>query len=122
MYKSPFLDNRDYLFENSVGFVVYDKFPVTEGHCLVVSRRIYSDYFDSSHEEIVGLNDLLFKTKKFLDKKFKPSGYNVGINCKKAGGQTIEHLHIHLIPRYLDDVEDPTGGVRGVIPHKQKYQ
>tara|TARA_B100000886_G_C20425372_1_gene493691 strand:- start:278 stop:646 length:369 start_codon:yes stop_codon:yes gene_type:complete len=122
MYKSPFLDNRDYLFENSVGFVVYDKFPVTEGHCLVVSRRIYSDYFDSSHEEIVGLNDLLFKTKKFLDKKFKPSGYNVGINCKKAGGQTIEHLHIHLIPRYLDDVEDPAGGVRGVIPHKQKYQ
>ncbi len=121
MYKSPFLDNRDYLFENSVGFVVYDKFPVTEGHCLVVSRRIYSDYFDSSHEELVGLNDLLFKTKKFLDKKFKPSGYNVGINCKKAGGQTIEHLHIHLIPRYIDDVEDPAGGVRGVIPHKQKY-
>ena len=102
--------------------MIFDKYPVSEGHCLVVPKRLYSNYFDSSEDEIIGLNRLLFKTKKFLDEKFNPSGFNVGINCGEVSGQTINHLHIHIIPRYPKDVEDPTGGVRGVIPKKQKYK
>ena len=122
MSESPFLDNRERIFENSVGFVIFDKFPVSKGHCLVIPNRVYSDYFDSSEEEIIGLNKLLFKTKKYLDEKFNPSGFNVGINCGKVSGQTVDHLHIHIIPRYPKDVDDPTGGIRCVIPNKQKYK
>ena len=122
MSESPFLDNRERIFENSVGFVIFDKFPVSKGHCLIIPNRVYSDYFDSSEEEIIGLNKLLFKTKKYLDEKFNPSGFNVGINCGKVSGQTVDHLHIHIIPRYPKDVDDPTGGIRCVIPTKQKYK
>jgi len=122
MSESPFLDNRERIFENSVGFVIFDKFPVSKGHCLIIPNRVYSDYFDSSEEEILGLNKLLFKTKKYLDEKFNPSGFNVGINCGKVSGQTVDHLHIHIIPRYPKDVDDPTGGIRCVIPNKQKYK
>ena len=120
-FKSPFLDNRERIFENSSGFVIFDKFPVSEGHCLVVPHRVYSNYFDSTDDEVIGLNHLLFKTKEFLVKKFDPPGFNIGINCGEVSGQTVDHLHIHIIPRYHNDVEDPTGGVRGVIPSKQKY-
>ena len=120
-YKSPFLDERDRLFENEIGFVIYDKYPVNEGHCLVIPNRVYSEYFDSTPEEIRGLNELLFKTKDYLDKEYKPTGYNIGINCGEDSGQTVFHLHIHIIPRYKGDMDDPTGGVRGVIPSKQKY-
>ena len=122
MSESPFLENRERIFENSIGFVIFDKFPVSKGHCLIIPNRIYSDYFDSSEEEIIGLNNLLFKTKKYLDEKFNPSGFNVGINCGKVSGQTVDHLHIHIIPRYPKDVDDPTGGIRCVIPNKQKYK
>ena len=122
MSESPFLDNRERIFENSVGFVIFDKFPVSKGHCLIVPNRIYSDYFNSTEEEIIGLNNLLFKTKKYLDEKFNPSGFNIGINCGKVSGQTVDHLHIHIIPRYPKDVDDPTGGIRCVIPNKQKYK
>ena len=122
MSESPFLNNRERIFENSVGFVIFDKFPVSKGHCLIIPNRVYSDYFDSSEEEIIGLNNLLFKTKKYLDEKFNPSGFNVGINCGKVSGQTVDHLHIHIIPRYPKDVDDPTGGIRCVIPNKQKYK
>ena len=118
---SPFLDNRERIFENSTGFVIFDKFPVSEGHCLVVPRRVYSNYFDSTDDEVIELNHLLFQTKEFLVKKFDPPGFNIGINCGEVSGQTVDHLHIHIIPRYHNDVEDPTGGVRGVIPSKQKY-
>ena len=122
MTDSPFLEKRNRIFENSAGFVIFDKYPVSKGHCLVVPKRLYSNYFDSSEDEIIGLNKLLFKTKKFLDEKYNPSGFNIGINCGKVSGQTINHLHIHIIPRYPKDVDDPTGGVRGVIPEKQKYK
>jgi len=120
-YQSPFLDNRERLFENEIGFVIYDGYPVSKGHCLIIPNRVYPDYFESTPEEIKGLNELIFMTKEFLDKEYKPSGYNIGVNCGEDSGQTVFHLHIHLIPRYKGDVEDPRGGVRGVIPSKQKY-
>ena len=118
---SPFLDKREKIFENSIGFVIFDKYPVNKGHCLIVPHRVYSDYFESTKEELVGLNELLFLTKNYLQNNFNPSGFNIGVNCGRDSGQTVDHLHIHLIPRYPNDIEDPTGGVRGVIPEKQKY-
>jgi hypothetical protein len=72
MVESPFLDNRERVLESSVGFVIYDKYPVNEGHCLIIPHRVYSNYFDSSNEEIEGLNQLLFDTKKILDGKYSP--------------------------------------------------
>ena len=120
-YKSPFLDNRERLFENELGFVIYDGFPVSKGHCLIIPKRVYPDYFESTEEEVIGLQQLVIETKKIIDEKYRPDGYNVGINCGEVGGQTVSHVHIHLIPRYIGDMDDPKGGVRGVIPSKQKY-
>jgi len=120
LFQSPFLD-KEKIIETDIGFVIYDGFPVSQGHCLVVPHRVYSDYFDSTQEEIIGLQRLVTETKKYLDKKYKPDGYNIGVNCGVVGGQTVPHVHIHLIPRYRGDVIDPRGGVRGVIPSKQKY-
>ena len=82
---------------------------------------VYSDYFESTNEEVIGLQKLVLETKKILDEKFQPDGFNVGINSGETGGQTVPHVHIHLIPRYKGDMENPRGGVRGVIPSKQKY-
>jgi len=120
LFQSPFLD-KEKIIETNIGFVIYDGFPVSQGHCLVVPHRVYSDYFESTQEEIIGLQKLVTETKKYLDKKYKPDGYNIGVNCGVVGGQTVPHVHIHLIPRYRGDVIDPRGGVRGVIPSKQKY-
>ena len=122
MFESPFLKNRDRLLENSVGFVIYDGFPVSEGHCLIIPHRIYSNYFDSTAEELEGLQNLLLKTKTLLDTKFSPDGYTIGINCGKFGGQTVAHVHIHLIPRRHKDIQNPEGGIRGVIPSKRIYK
>ena len=118
---SPFLKDKDRIFENTVGFVIYDKFPVNKGHCLIIPKREYADYFDSTKEEIEGLNKLLFQTKDFIKKKYNPDGFNVGINSGKQAGQTVFHMHIHLIPRYKNDVDNPRGGVRNVIPGKGDY-
>ena len=120
-YQSPFLDNRERLFENELGFVIYAGFPVSKGHCLIIPKREYADYFESTKEEIEGLNELLFQTKDFIKKKYNPDGFNVGINSGKDAGQTIFHMHIHLIPRYKNDVDNPRGGVRGIIPSKKEY-
>ena len=120
-FKSPFLEKKERLLENEVGFVIYDGFPVSKGHCLIVPHRVYSDYFESTNEEVIGLQKLVLETKKLLDGKFQPDGFNVGINSGETGGQTVPHVHIHLIPRYKGDMENPRGGVRGVIPSKQKY-
>ena len=69
----------------------------------------------------MGLNELLVKAKNYAQERFSPDGFNVGINCGETAGQTVMHMHIHLIPRYKNDIDDPRGGVRGVIPSKQKY-
>ena len=119
-FESPFL-SKPRLLESEIGFVIYDGFPVSEGHCLIVPHRVYANYFDSTEEEIVGLQALVVEAQKLLREKFSPDGFNVGINCGEAAGQTVPHMHIHVIPRYKGDMDDPRGGVRGVIPSKQKY-
>lgn len=109
------------LMESELAYAVFDKFPVNPGHSLVIPKKHTADYFDLTPGEQNACWDLVNKIKAILDQKFCPDGYNVGINNLTAAGQTVAHVHIHIIPRYLGDVEKPEGGVRGVIPGKKDY-
>jgi diadenosine tetraphosphate (Ap4A) HIT family hydrolase len=117
----PFCNQTNILYQNEYWFSIYDKFPVTDGHILIIPSRHYSNYFESNQKELDSFNDILFEVKRILQKEYNPDGFNVGFNVNQEGGQTIFHTHIHVIPRYKGDVVDPEGGVRGVIPEKRKY-
>lgn len=106
---------------NDLAVVVRDGFPVSKGHSLVIPRRHVGSWFDVTPEEQRALLELLGRARRQLDGEFSPDGYNIGINDGPAAGQTVRHLHIHLIPRYAGDTEDPRGGVRWVFPHKAAY-
>ena len=105
-------------------FIIRDTaYPVTEHHTLIITNRHVSDFFELNNEENIELNQILKDQKKELkDLDSNISGFNVGVNIGKDAGQSIMHCHIHLIPRRKGDVEDPRGGVRGVIPERQKYR
>ena len=109
------------IITEAVGFVVLDQYPVNKGHCLIIPNQHYPTYFDVPQKTQIHLWELVNRAKQWVDEKYHPDGYNIGINAGKIAGQTIMHLHIHLITRYQGDMEDPRGGVRGVIPSKQKY-
>lgn len=115
------IEKNRIIIENETTLAIYDGFPVSKGHMLIIPKRHISDYFESESSDREGLWQLVDDCKKYLDEQFKPDGYNVGINCGYAAGQTVMHLHIHLIPRYTGDIENPRGGVRGVIPDKRIY-
>ena len=117
----PFCDARQAVLENELAYARYDGFPVNDGHLLLVPRRHVSDYFDTTEAEKQALQELLERGKSLLDGEKSPDGYNFGVNCGQAAGQTVMHVHVHLIPRYDGDMDDPRGGIRGVIPKKQKY-
>lgn len=121
---SPFLigeEPRELIVETATVFSFYDKFPVSQGHTLVVPKRLVSNYFDLSPKEQTALWIVVNEVKKILQEKYNPDGFNIGINVNKEAGQTIWHCHIHIIPRYLGDVEKPRGGVRCVILSKKDY-
>ncbi|MDC0472427.1 HIT family protein [Pelagibacteraceae bacterium] len=105
-------------------FIIRDTaYPVTQHHTLIITNRHIEDFFDLTDSEIVNLNKIMKEQKKELLKLDKTiTGFNVGVNIGKDAGQSIKHCHIHLIPRRKGDVGDPQGGVRGVIPSKQKYK
>jgi diadenosine tetraphosphate (Ap4A) HIT family hydrolase len=100
---------------------LWDSYPVSPGHALLVPCRHVPTWFDASENERAALLALLDVAKAEIDKRFRPDGYNIGINCGAAAGQTVFHLHVHLIPRFAGDVADPRGGVRYVIPAKANY-
>ena len=106
---------------NEFGVTIRDGFPISPGHTLVIPKRHTGSWFAISGEEQLGLMELLGNAQKVLQEEFKPDGYNIGINDGPAAGQTVPHLHLHLIPRYKGDQEDPRGGVRWIIPEKAKY-
>lgn len=106
---------------NEIGLVIRDGFPVSSGHTLIIPRRHVSSFFEITEDDRVGLMALVATAKAKLDKEFHPAAYNLGINDGVAAGQTVPHLHIHLIPRYAGDQTDPRGGVRWVIPEKADY-
>ncbi len=113
--------NKELLYEDDLVFAIYDAYPVTKGHILVIVKRHIESYFQTTKEERRALDKAIFTLKSILDKETMPDGYNIGINNGRAAGQTVMHLHIHLIPRYNGDTKDPRGGVRGVIANRQKY-
>lgn len=107
--------------ESATCVAFYDGYPVSPGHALIIPKRHVASYFDLTNHEREAMNVMLQYVRKKLDERFHPDGYNIGINVNEAAGQSVFHCHMHLIPRYKGDVANPKGGVRGVIPEKQKY-
>jgi len=113
--------NTQILFENQTGFVIRDGFPITKGHTLIIPKHHVGSFFDITQAQRQDLFTLVDLAKADLQTQYQPQGYNIGINDGEAAGQTIPHLHIHLIPRYTVQGKDPRGGVRWVIPEKADY-
>jgi diadenosine tetraphosphate (Ap4A) HIT family hydrolase len=109
------------ILSNQQAVAVADGFPISPGHTLIIPRRHIESIFETNSEEANALILLLAEAKNFVDKEFKPDGFNIGVNDGPAAGQTIPHLHIHLIPRFTGDRPDPRGGVRWIIPEKADY-
>jgi diadenosine tetraphosphate (Ap4A) HIT family hydrolase len=109
------------LFRNEAAVALRDAYPVTPGHTLVIPVRHVASFFDATPHERSSMLALLDTAKQQLQAEFSPAGYNIGINDGAAAGQTIRHLHMHLIPRYAGDSTDPRGGVRWVVPDKADY-
>lgn len=115
------LEPHRVLYEDDTVAIYKDGFPVSPGHTVIIPKRHFPTLFEASDGEQLALLKALNQAKRILDELHQPDGYNVGINHGKAGGQSVPHLHIHLIPRYLGDKADPRGGVRWVLPDKAKY-
>jgi diadenosine tetraphosphate (Ap4A) HIT family hydrolase len=120
----PFCDlaSRELVAENELTAAFRDGFPVNPGHTLIIPRRHVAAWFEARRDEQVAILDLVDQVKARLDDKLRPAGYNLGTNAGTAAGQTILHLHLHVIPRFEGDVDDPTGGVRFVIPARGNYK
>lgn len=116
-----FIKNKEKIAENNSCLAFFDEFPVSYGHVLIISKRHAHTFFDLTKFEQYDMIDLLNRCKTIIDNVYKPQGYNIGLNCDTVAGQSVMHVHMHLIPRYLGDVEDPRGGIRGVIPNKKSY-
>jgi superfamily II DNA or RNA helicase/diadenosine tetraphosphate (Ap4A) HIT family hydrolase/HKD family nuclease len=115
------IDPSEWVDSNDLAFAIRDKFPVSPGHTLVIPKRVIATWWEATREEQQAIFDLVDRVKEILDHELSPDGYNVGFNAGAAAGQTIDHLHIHVIPRYAGDMTDPRGGVRHVIPSKGNY-
>jgi len=111
-----FCQKNDLIMENDLAKAFWDLHPVRRGHLLIVPKQHYATYFDIPAATRVAMDQLLTQAKAYLDQKYQPAGYNIGINTGTAAGQTIMHAHVHLIPRYRGDVKDPRGGIRKMIP------
>jgi diadenosine tetraphosphate (Ap4A) HIT family hydrolase len=115
------LEGRELVWSSEFAVGFRDGFPVSQGHTLIVPRRHVATYFEVTPWEQQAVWQGVRTVKDQLDNEFAPAGYNVGFNDGEAAGQTVMHLHVHVIPRFEGDVDDPRGGVRGVIQAKQKY-
>ena len=113
--------DRELLTESARAFAIFDKYPVSGGHALIVPKVHLADYFGLDDRTQTACWMLANRVREIVGERFNPDGFNVGINIGEAGGQTVDHVHLHLIPRYDGDVENPRGGVRAVIPGKADY-
>src|SRR5881396_1919903 len=122
--RTPFLEvpEAEWLAANSLAFAIRDRYPVSPGHTLVITRRVVPTWFDATAAEQSAILELVEEVKRGLDASVTPpDGYNVGFNVGEAAGQTVPHLHVHVIPRYRGDVDDPRGGIRHVIASRGNY-
>jgi len=109
------------LIDRSLAVARRDTYPVSDGHTLIIPRRHVVSFFDTTEDERRAMLQLLVEAKALLDRAHRPDGYNIGINDGQAAGQTVMHLHIHLVPRYRGDKADPRGGIRALFPEKAAY-
>ncbi len=116
-----FIPNKKPIYENELAAAYFDEFPVNKGHTLIITKRHTETFFSTTNEEKEKMLELLDKCKNYIDEKYHPTGYNIGLNCGEDAGQSVMHVHMHLIPRYKGDVENPRGGVRGIIPNRKEY-
>jgi diadenosine tetraphosphate (Ap4A) HIT family hydrolase len=114
-------DDDKLIDSNQYFFARYDDFPISNGHCEIIPKEHIVSFFDLTSDQMLALYNLIKEIKLKLDIKFKPDAYNIGINDGLAAGRTQHHLHVHLIPRYIGDVENPRGGIRNIIPQKADY-
>jgi diadenosine tetraphosphate (Ap4A) HIT family hydrolase len=114
-------DPRGVSLNNELAYSARDTYAVSPGHTLIIPRRHVASFFDLTPDEINACMELVNEERNALDEELKPDGYNIGVNVGPAAGQSILHAHIHLIPRYKGDVENPQGGVRHVLPEKAYY-
>ncbi|MFO1413546.1 MAG: HIT family protein [Burkholderiales bacterium] len=121
--RCPFCDvaPERILLRSALALVLVDAYPVSRGHCLIVPLRHLPSWFETTAEERREMLELMDEARRSLDRTHGPDGYNIGINDGPAAGQTVPHLHVHLIPRYQGDAQDPRGGVRWVLPGKADY-
>ena len=120
-----FLDKQfqsNIITSNDLAFAIFDNFPVNPGHSLIIPKRLVKTWFEATLDEQRAIMSLIDIVKLRLDDEYHPDGYNIVMNIGEAAGQTIFHLHVHLIPRYVGDMDDPRGGVRHVIPNKGNYK
>jgi diadenosine tetraphosphate (Ap4A) HIT family hydrolase len=126
------MENSKIILANDLAIAIYDGFPVTPGHTLIVPKRHMALFFEATREEQSAMLDLLAEMRlllldanpsqpPFAKGRSKPDAFNIGINDGAAAGQTVMHMHIHLIPRYAGDTDDPRGGVRWIMPEKAPY-
>jgi diadenosine tetraphosphate (Ap4A) HIT family hydrolase len=114
-------DPRGVSIQHELAYSARDSYPASPGHTVIIPRRHVASFFDLTPEEVAACMGLIKEEKQIIDEEFNPDGYNIGVNVGPAAGQSIFHVHIHIIPRYKGDVENPQGGVRHVIPKKAYY-
>lgn len=112
-----FLEQDRILYKGEHFFIYKDKFPVSPGHLLIISNKLRLDYFSLNKEEISAIDTMILLATELIEQEYKPDGYNIGMNCKEAAGQSVMHFHMHIWPRYKGDVEDPRGGIRNCMPN-----
>lgn len=120
-YPCPFCSPDGAVLRNELAYCRFDRYPVTPGHLLIIPWRHEADFFATRADEKSAMWSLLDEAKALLERQYAPQGYNLGINVGEVSGQTIAHVHLHVIPRYRGDADHPRGGVRGVIPSRQSY-
>lgn len=116
-----FCDASKAILRNELAYARFDDYPVNPGHVLIIPFRHFASFFDATAAERAAMSALVDAARAIVDAQFAPGGYNFGVNIGPIAGQSVMHVHMHLIPRYAGDVENPKGGVRGVIPSRQKY-
>lgn len=120
---SIFLEIPEYeiLHRGKHFFLIKDRFPVSDGHILIITNELRKDYFSLTNEEKVELDEMIMKATEIIESEYSPDGYNIGMNVGEAAGQTVFHFHCHVIPRYKGDMDNPRGGVRHCIEGKGYY-
>jgi len=121
MSSCVFCTINESIFDDNHFWIIKDNYPVSCGHTLIIPKKHILSLFDLDQQDFIHLHSVIKKLKLFLDQQYNPDGFNIGINDGKSAGRTIDHLHIHVIPRYLNDQKDPRGGIRLIFPEKANY-